>query len=153
MSTIHSIELYIFIVMIMMDQACENSYFLDGAHAQPADYHMAWADVDFVSVELVVLVGKNRKEYISSALTFRMIWLPSSHQRALHKKRVYLHLLIRWGAEIKINCKLQCYKNVIWILSLACAAETFKLGLLDVILKTFVLKSVINICSFIATVN
>lgn len=41
----------------MMDQACENGDFLDGAHAQPADYHTAWAAVDFVSVDLVVLVG------------------------------------------------------------------------------------------------
>lgn len=70
MSTIHSIELYIFIVMIIMDKACD---FLDGAHAQPADYHVVWADVDFVSVELVVLVRKNWKDYIISVLTFRMI--------------------------------------------------------------------------------
>lgn len=44
-----------------MDQACEYGYFLDGAHAQPAASRVAWAD--FLSVELVVLVRKNKKDY------------------------------------------------------------------------------------------
>ena len=48
----------------------------------------------------------------------------------------------------------QLQKIVTQILSLPCAADPFiKRGPLDVILKTFVLKSVINVCSFILTVN
>lgn len=76
------------------------------------------------------------------------------------EKKVCLHLYIniymRAGYKIWLELKLTANCDVIqtvpWILSLACAAEPFLNEVLAVILKTFVLKPVINVCSFILTV-
>lgn len=54
--------------------------------------------------------------------------------------------------ELKLTANCEVIQTVPWILSLACAAEPFLNEVLAVILKTFVLKPVINVCSFILTV-
>lgn len=54
--------------------------------------------------------------------------------------------------ELKLTANCDVIQTVPWILSLACAAEPFLNEVLAVILKTFVLKPVINVCSFILTV-
>lgn len=54
--------------------------------------------------------------------------------------------------ELKLTANCDVIQTVPWILFLACAAEPFLNEVLAVILKAFVLKPVINVCSFILTV-
>lgn len=151
-----------------MDQACEYGDFLDGPFSkehmlnqQPLTWHeqmlISW------SVVLWDRQEKNRNDYSSSRMSLRMVWLLRSHQRALNGKQGYIYMYsygegrlqnLTWKRKSTANCDVTVIKkcDLDSVLSLCCWTF-YKWGPLDVILKTFVLKPVINVCSFILTVN
>lgn len=107
--------------------------------------------------------GKRNKKYCNGSwMSLRTTWLQRCHQRTLQRRKksmftfIYKYRYVKAGYKIWLELKLTANCDVIqtvpWILSLACAAEPFLNEVLAVILKTFVLKPVINVCSFILTV-
>lgn len=139
---------YIFIVvmMVMMDQACEYDEPFPKSTCSTCSLSQCEQMLDWK--------GEKIEKIITVVVGCHPRWsdFPDpTKEHLIENKGIFAKSDLKNTNLIAMS---QLQKIVTQILSLPCAADPFiKWGPLDVILKTFVLKSVINVCSFILTVN